>query len=209
MLRAVQFNSREVRFHSLAGTIRFSSDKMLVPGSTMGGPIVSLRLAERGDGLTVASNESDRGGDSVCSATDALIVADDRRDEGALRRSVVHDRAFALSSHPIRAVRSVVRCVGSPHRAGRFVRRGCRSPRQRRRFRLTAMSDQRNGRSLRPIARLLRLIRGGDQLRATACRHGAAARSSQHIARSSGHARRSSFNVVRPSLSRDSLVRSR
>jgi hypothetical protein len=74
---------------------------MLVPRSTMGGPIVSLRLAERGDGVTVASNESDRGGDSVCSATDALIVADDRRDEGALRRSVVHDRAFALSSHPI------------------------------------------------------------------------------------------------------------
>jgi hypothetical protein len=36
----------------------------------------------------------DRGGDSVWSAMDTLVGANDRRDERALRRMVMYDRAF-------------------------------------------------------------------------------------------------------------------
>jgi hypothetical protein len=52
-------------------------------------------------GGAVASNDSDRVGDSVCGATDALIVADDRRNERVLRPMVVYDRASAQSRNLI------------------------------------------------------------------------------------------------------------
>jgi hypothetical protein len=98
---AVHFTSRAVAIPFSRRTIRCSSDTMVVPRGTMGCATVSLRLAERGDWRDVASNESDCGGDSVCGATDALIVADDRRDERALRRMVVDDRALTQSCNLI------------------------------------------------------------------------------------------------------------
>jgi len=60
---------------------------MILPRGTMRGAVVLPRLAERGDRVTVASNDSHGVGDSVCSATDALIVATDRQ-------AAVPDRSF-------------------------------------------------------------------------------------------------------------------
>jgi hypothetical protein len=82
----------------------------------------------------IVSNESDGVGDSACSATDALIAADHRRDERALRRSVVHDRTVAQSR------RLIVRGNPSSHASDPriapdgFANRECKS--FRRRFRL-------------------------------------------------------------------------
>ena len=177
-LRGVRFNTRTVRFKLARGTIVFSR-------GAMRGAIVSLRLFERSDALTIASNESDRVGDSMRSVTDSLIGAYDRLGERTLCLCECAHRLFArshtllarsgapLNASDLRIVPHGSAFASADHLAAWPLRRNTRS-------------GPRNTRSLRLISRSPRLVGRHDPLRATACRHDAAVRSSRHVARSSG-----------------------